>query len=436
MTRAARPPGTLSEWLAHIECVHPRTIEMGLERVAMVRNALGLKPTFPILTVGGTNGKGSACAMLEAILDHAGYRVGCYTSPHLLRYNERVRIARTEALDEDLARALAAVDAARGEIALTYFEFSTLAAVWLFVEKGIEAAVLEVGLGGRLDAVNAFDADCALVMTVDMDHMDYLGATREDIGREKAGILRPGRAAICADENPPRALLDHARDIGADLLLIGRDFGFEAEPRQWRYWGPREFDEARPAPRVRHGLPHPALRGDYQLANAAACLAALDTLHERLPVTAGDIRTGLLTAENPGRFQALPGRPIVVLDVAHNPAAARALARNLARMPRAARTFAVFAMLKDKDIAGVVNEVKAHIDEWLVSGIEDARGADASFIREVLARAGVLENVSIHESVEAAHASAREKAGQDDRIVVFGSFHTVAAVMAGHGETH
>ena len=246
-------PATLDDWLAHIERVHPRTIEMGLERVAKVRRALGVEPHFPIFIVGGTNGKGSACAMLEAILGEAGYRVGCYTSPHLLRYNERVRIGRREASDADLVRALAAVDAARGDTPLTYFEFSTLAAVWLFVEKRVEAGVLEVGLGGRLDAVNAFDADCALVMSVDLDHMDYLGPTREDIGREKAGILRPGRPAICADREPPLSLLEHAAAIGAKLLRIDRDFGYEATREQWRYWGPRG---------ERHGLPHPALRGD------------------------------------------------------------------------------------------------------------------------------------------------------------------------------
>lgn len=433
MTRGAALPATLPEWLAHIERVHPRTIEMGLDRVDAVRDALPLKPGFPIFTVAGTNGKGSACAMLEAILDHAGFRVGCYTSPHLLRYNERVRIGRTEASDAELSRALAAVEAARGEIALTYFEFSTLAAMWLFAQQGVEVAVLEVGLGGRLDAVNAFDADCALVMTIDLDHMDYLGETREDIGREKAGVLRAGRPAICADEDPPRSLLDHAREVGAGLLLIGRDFGFEAAPRQWRYWGPRG---------ARHGLPHPALRGDYQIGNAAACLAALDALHHRVPVSAADIRTGLLTVENPGRFQVLPGRPTVILDVAHNPAAARALAKNLARMPRVGRTFAVFAMLKDKNIEGVIAEVKAHVDEWLVGGIDAPRGADAAHIADQLARAGVLDHVSVHTSVETAYARAWEKAGQNDRIAVFGSFHTVAAVMTEvqtlrrHGETH
>jgi dihydrofolate synthase/folylpolyglutamate synthase len=412
---------TLDDWLEHIERVHPRTIEMGLARVAVVRKALRLDPSFPIFTVGGTNGKGSACALLEAILGHAGYRVGCYTSPHLLRYNERVRILGREASDAELIEALGAVEAARGEVQLTYFEFSTLAAVWLFQQHRVEAGVLEVGLGGRLDAVNVFDGDCALLMSIDLDHRDYLGNTREDIGREKAGIMRPARPAVCADADPPHTVFECARAVGAQLLLIGRDFGFEAAPHQWRYWGPQG---------ERHGLPHPALRGDYQIANAAACLAALDALRVRVPVSAADIRTGLLTVENPGRFQVLPGRPTVILDVAHNPAAAAALARSLARMPAAGRTYAVFAMLHDKDIGGVIAAVKPQVDEWLVSGIEGPRGTDAAFMRQELARAGVSERVFACESVAAAYLQACDMAAQNDRIVVFGSFHTVAAVLA------
>jgi dihydrofolate synthase / folylpolyglutamate synthase len=412
---------TLDDWLAHIERVHPRTIEMGLERVAAVRRALNLDPGCPFITVGGTNGKGSACALLEAILSDAGYRVGCYTSPHLLRYNERVRLLRTEASDAQLVEALQAVETARGDLQLTYFEFSTLAAVWLFQQQHVDVAILEVGLGGRLDAVNVFDADCAVIMSIDLDHLDYLGETREDIGREKAGILRSGRPAICADAHPPLTLIEHAEKLDAKLLLIGRDFGFDAAPQQWRYWGPRG---------ERHGLPHPALRGNYQISNAAACLAALDTLHERLPVSAGNVRTGLLTVENPGRFQVLPGRPLVILDVAHNPAAAAALAQNLSRMPRTGRTFAVFAMLRDKDIGGVIAAMKPHVDVWLVGSIEDARGADSLFMQQELARAGVLEPVSTFGSVAAAYLQACDMAGQNDRIVVFGSFHTVAAVLA------
>lgn len=423
MSQVVRPDlaATLPQWLAYIERVHPKSIDMGLARVAAVRDAMKLEATFPMITVGGTNGKGSACAMLEAIFHEAGYRVGCYTSPHLIRYNERVRVAREEASDADLVRALAAVQAVRGEIALTYFEFSTLAAMWLFAKTAVDVAVLEVGLGGRLDAVNAFDADCALVMSVALDHMDYLGDTREAIGAEKAGIFRSSCPAICADRDPPHSLLHHAAATGARLLVIGRDFDGEADPRQWRYWGPRG---------ERHGLPHPGLRGDYQVSNAAAALAALDELRERVPVTANDIRTGLLTAENPGRFEVLPGRPTVILDVAHNPAAATALARNLARMPRGGRTFAVFAMLRDKDVRGVVDAVTPRIDEWLVSGIDEPRGADAAFLRDALERSGISNHVSACATIADAYRTACDRASQDDRIVVFGSFHTVAAVMA------
>jgi dihydrofolate synthase/folylpolyglutamate synthase len=306
-------------------------------------------------------------------------------------------------------------------VPLTYFEFGTLAAMWLFVRERVDAAVLEVGLGGRLDAVNVFDPDCALVISVDLDHMEYLGDTREKIGFEKAGIYRAGRPAICADPDPPRSLIEHARAIGARLLLLGADFGYTAERTQWRYRGPGG---------ERHGLPHPALRGGYQLANAAACIAALDTLRGRLPVGVNDIRAGLLKAENPGRFQVLPGRPAVILDVAHNPHAARALADNLGAMGPHRRTLAVFAMLKDKDIAGVVDAVKARIDHWLIAGLEGARGADAALLQRRLAEAGVAAPVSVHPSVAAAYAQACEWAGENDRILVFGSFHTVAAAIA------
>jgi dihydrofolate synthase/folylpolyglutamate synthase len=420
MSVAAPAGAALSDWLEYIERVHPSAIEMGLGRVSAVKQALGLEPRFPVLTVGGTNGKGSACAMLEAILDHARFRVGCYTSPHLLRYNERVRIGRSEAPDEALVEALRAVEAGRGHVPLTYFEFSTLAAMWLFARERLDVAVLEVGLGGRLDAVNAFDADCSLVMSIDLDHMDYLGDTREAIGFEKAGIFRAGRPAICADRHPPSSVIDEARARGADLLLIGRDFGFDAEPRQWRYWG-RHGE--------RYGLPHPALRGAFQIANAAAVLTALDTLRDKLPVSADDIRTGLLTADNPGRYQVLPGQPAVILDVAHNPAAARALAHNLSQMPAHGKTFAVFSMLRDKDIGGVADAVRDHIDEWLVAPSMGARGADAAHLSRELARAHVTDDVYLCGDIAEAYARACDQAAQNDRIVVFGSFYTVAAVM-------
>ena len=413
-------PRSLAEWLAYIERVHPKEVELGLERVHLVKRALGLNPKFPVITVGGTNGKGSVCALLEAVLHQAGYRAGCYTSPHLLRFNERVRIGKQEASDADLARAFAAVDAARGEIRLTYFEFGTLAAVWLFVERAADAGVLEVGLGGRLDAVNAFDPDCAVVVSVDLDHMDYLGVDREAIGFEKAGIFRGQRPAVCADFAPPASLKRHAADIGARLYTIGADFGYTRQGHGWQYWGPRG----------KHGaLPYPALRGAAQLANASAAVTALETLRDRLPVAANDLRSGLLLAEIPGRFQVLPGRPAVILDVAHNPHAARELAVNLRGLKSAGRTLAVFSMLRDKDIAGVIEAVKQQVDHWFIAGIAAPRGAGVQLLEEQLAAAGVGEAVTRFESVSAAYAQACDSAAENDRILVFGSFYTVAVIM-------
>jgi len=412
-------PRTLQQWLEYIERQHPQTIALGLERVEQVRQALGLKPAFPVITVGGTNGKGSVCAMLEAILHQAGYRVGCYTSPHLLRYNERVRIARSEACDVDLARGFAAVERARGDVPLTYFEYATLASVWLFNEGLVEVAVLEVGLGGRLDAVNAFDADCAVVTTVDIDHVDFLGADRESIGREKAGIFRAGRPAVCADARPPASLTQHAAESGVSLLLIGRDFGATPKVGQWQYWGPAGR---------RNALPHPALRGPCQLANAAAAITALECMRERLPVAVNDIRVGLLQVENPGRFQVLPGLPAMILDVAHNPQAARALAAGLAAMGGKGRTLAVFAMLKDKDIAGVVAAVKTQVAHWFIASLGGPRGASVTELGPVFA-AAFIGAVTRCADVAAAYAQACDIATENDRIVVFGSFYTVAAVM-------
>jgi dihydrofolate synthase/folylpolyglutamate synthase len=412
-------PQTLEQWLEYIERLHPQAIALGLDRVRDVRRALGLRPAFPIITVGGTNGKGSVCAMLDAILHCAGYRTGCYTSPHLIRYNERVRVERAEAADDEIARAFAAVERARGATQLTYFEFGTLAAVWLFAQRRVDIAVLEVGLGGRLDAVNAFDADCAVVTTVDIDHVDFLGGDREAIGREKAGIFRAGRPAVCADASPPDSLTRHAAEIGARLLAIGRDFGATPQGRHWQYWGPGG---------KRNALPYPVLRGSGQLANAAAAIAALECMRERSPVAVNDIRAGLLQAENPGRFQVLPGRPAVILDVAHNPQAARALAASLAAMGGGGRTFAVFAMLKDKDIGGVIDAMKARIAHWYIAGLDGARGASIAQLQQCFAAAPTAA-VTACEDVAAAYMQACDIAAENDRIVVFGSFFTVAAVV-------
>jgi dihydrofolate synthase/folylpolyglutamate synthase len=405
---------SLADWLGHIERQHPKAIALGLERV---REVLGiLKPALgcPVITVGGTNGKGSTCAMLEAILRAGGYRTGLYTSPHLLRYNERVRIAGVEATDEALVASFEAVEAARGGVPLTYFEYGTLGALWLFARERLDALVLEVGLGGRLDAVNAVDPDCAVLTSVGIDHVDFLGDTREAIGREKAGIFRAGRPAVVADPDPPASVL--ATD--ARLLRIGRDFGYVNRGTQWTWWGPSGR---------RSGLAHPALRGTIQLRNASAALAALDCLRERIPVAAQDVRRGLAEVTVPGRFQVLPGRPQVILDVAHNPEAAAVLAENLGAGGFAPETIAVLGMLKDKDVAGVVRAVAPRFTRWHLATLPGPRGASAAELAAALAAENVRAPRSEHPSVAAALAAAKSEAAENDKIVVFGSFLTVAS---------
>jgi dihydrofolate synthase/folylpolyglutamate synthase len=410
----------LAGWLEFIEHQHPQSIALGLDRVREVLERLDLPPLPPAITVGGTNGKGSTCAMLEAILGAAGYRVGCYASPHLLRYNERVRICGREAGDAALCDAFAAVDQARGAILLTYFEFGTLAALWLFARERLDALVLEVGLGGRLDAVNVVDAECAVITSVDIDHVDYLGGTREAIGREKAGILRAGRAAVLADAEPPQSLLEEAQRIGARLLRIGVDFGWKSAPKQWSYWGPGGS---------RHGLAWPALRGAMQLSNASAAIAALDELRALLPVAAQHLRRGLAEVSLPGRFQALPGRPAVFLDVAHNPQAARVLAANLLASGNAPRVHAVFGMLRDKDAAGVVGALAAQVTDWHLATLPGARGRSAAELAGVVKQTAPRAKVATYATPAQAFAAARSLAAENDKIIVFGSFLTVAEVL-------
>ncbi len=414
---------TLSDWLAYLETLHPKAIALGLDRVRQVYDRLAISIACPVVTVGGTNGKGSTCALLERSLLAAGYRTALYTSPHLLRYNERVRIGGVDASDAVLCDAFVAVESARGSTPLTYFEFGTLAALWLFARAAVDAVILEVGLGGRLDAVNIIDADVAIVTTIAIDHVDYLGATREAIGREKAGIFRAGRVAICADPHPPQSLLEHATAVGAKLLRIGRDYGFVDQGGQWEYWN----DGQR-----RSGLPHPALRGAYQLANAAAVLTALDALRGRLPVSMNAVREALVSVELRGRFQVLPGRPVTVLDVAHNPQAASALADTLGAMGFHPATIAVFAIMSDKDIDGVIAAMKSRIDRWFVATLPPPRGATAQDLRQRLLAAGIgATTVETFEGPDIAYDAARRAAVETDRIVVFGSFHTVAAALSG-----
>jgi dihydrofolate synthase/folylpolyglutamate synthase len=416
-------PPTLADWLARLERLHPKGIDLGLDRVRAVADRLALRLDVPAIIVGGTNGKGSTCAMLDSILRAGGYRTALYTSPHLLDFNERARIDGDSVADAALIEQFEAVEAARGEVSLTYFEFTTLAILRLFAAARLDVAVLEIGLGGRLDAVNLIDADVSIVTSVDLDHMEYLGPTREAIGFEKAHIYRPGRPAICSDPQPPQSLLDHARVIGADLWRFGSDFNYQGDRQQWAYGGRQ---------RRRSGLPYPALRGANQLLNASGVLAALEALEDRLPVSQQAVRQGLLTVELPARFQVLPGRPTTILDVAHNPQAAAVLADNLDNMGFYPVTHAVFGMLRDKDIGAVVAKLGTRVDQWHIGSTAGPRGSSAAETAAIVRRAlggPAQPTITEHDCIVDAYACARERAGADDRILAFGSFLTVADVM-------
>lgn len=422
-------PDSLAGWLSLLEQRHGQRIALGLDRVAAVRGRMAAASDAVVITVGGTNGKGSCCAMLEAILLAAGYRVGCYTSPHLLRYNERVRIDGRDASDAQLVAGFEAVEAARGQTQLTYFEHGTLAAWHVFAGAQLDVIILEVGLGGRLDAVNVFDSDCTLVTSVAMDHMEYLGDTREAIGREKAGIFRSGCPAVCGDPQPPATLVEHAQAIGAELWLSGRDFGFGGDRQQWGYWRYTE-PPSQGSLVKRGGLAYPALRGANQLLNASAVITVLECLRARIPVSMQHVRQGLMLVEVPGRFQVLPGRPSIVLDVAHNPQAAGVLADNLGNMGFFPETWAVFGMLGDKDAAAVAALMAGRVDHWLLADLPGPRGLGAEALEPAVRAAGSKGDIRCFASPAEAFAAAQKEAAEGDRIVVFGSFLTVADVLA------
>jgi dihydrofolate synthase/folylpolyglutamate synthase len=405
---------TLAQWLEFIERQHPKTIALGLDRASAVWQRMRVRIGCPVITVAGTNGKGSTCAMLESILRAGGYRTGLYTSPHLVRYNERVRIGGEEADDQLLAASFEAVEAARGDTPLTYFEYGTLGALWAFAQENVESLVLEVGLGGRLDAVNIIDADCAVLTSVGIDHVDYLGPDRESIGREKAGIFRAGRPAVIAEPDLPSTV---AAAPGVHYR-IGRDFGYVDQQSQWSYWGPSSSTSGK-----RGGLAHPALRGAVQLRNASAAMCALETLRDRLPLGMQDIRRGLAEVDLPGRFQVLPGKPQVILDVAHNPQAAQTLANNLASSGFAPETIAVCGMLRDKDIGGVLRTLAPRITRWHLASLQGPRAASAQELAQFVAG-------ECFASPADAFAAALGRAGENDKIVVFGSFLTVGEVLA------
>ena len=411
---------TLQEWLSWQEQLYPDVIDLGLHRVQALLKSLELEhPAFPILTVGGTNGKGSSVSVAEAMLRAAGHKVGAYVSPHLLRYNERVRVDGVDVSDAEFCESFQRIDAARGDLRVTYFEFGTLAAIDILVRRGVSAAVLEVGLGGRLDAVNALDADVALVASVGLDHQEWLGPDRESIGREKAGIFRAGRPAICGDRQPPRSLREYAKTLGAELQTLGQDFDCSVQGDSWTWRG--QYDELK-------GLPAPALPGHIQYDNAASVIAALRS-SPRLQVPDKAIRQGLRDASIPARFQRLAGPVETVFDVGHNPDAARVLSENLLAFPVTGRSFAVLGMFKDKAVEEVVHALAGRFDRWYLGGLEGPRGQTAASlaarVRSALPDAELNESASIGASYAAAMSDARP----GDRVVVFGSFQTVGAIL-------
>jgi dihydrofolate synthase/folylpolyglutamate synthase len=410
---------------------------MGLERVRTVADRMGLTMPCPVITVAGTNGKGSTVAMFESILRAAGYRTGVYTSPHLVHFEERMRMDGEAASAAQFVPGLEAVELARAPggdveaVSLTYFEFTTLAVLWVLARSGLDVVILEVGLGGRLDAVNIVDPDCAVITSIDLDHMELLGPDREAIGREKAGIMRAGRPVVVSDPVPPATVLAHAAALGADLWRAGVDFVVEGDKQQWGWSG---------RGRRYSGLAYPALRGANQLVNAAGVLAALSALRAVLPVTAQAVRSGLATVELPGRFQIVPGQPALVLDVAHNGHAAAALAANLDAMGYFPATHAVFGAMADKELASIWARMHPLVDHWYFTDLPTPRAATGAALQsqwqvhqESAAGTGPARAVTRTSKAcsdpASALSAALAAADPADRIVVFGSFYTVGGVL-------
>jgi dihydrofolate synthase / folylpolyglutamate synthase len=415
-------PQTLEDWLVHCSRMHPKSMDLSLERTVDVARRLGIHFEVPVITVAGTNGKGSTCAMLESIARHAGYRVGLYQKPELVHFTERCRVNGEPVAAEELAVHFAAVEAARGDTTLTQFEFSTLAIARLLSMAELDLVILEVGLGGRYDSVNAFDTDCAVITSIDLDHMEWLGPDRESIGLEKAQIMRPGKPAIVSDPMPPKSVVAHAEAIGADLWLVGRDFNHSGDRQQWAWSG---------RGRRYHGMSYPGLRGANQLINAAGAIAALIAIRDRLPINAQAVRTGLALVELPGRFQIVPGQPALVLDVAHNPQAVAALALNLDAMGFFPRTHAVFGAMRDKDIPGLLGRIAPLVDVWHCCALPTERAARPEELAEQVLAASGTRAIEVHQHATPAAAlhAAAATADPADRIIVFGSFYTVGGVL-------
>ncbi len=419
----------LADWLAHCAAMHPKTMDLSLERTVQVARALGIRFEVPVITVAGTNGKGSTCAMLESMLRHAGYRTGLYRKPELVHFTERCKINGHPVQEATLLPHFEAVERARGDTTLTQFEFTTLAIARCLAMAEVDVVILEVGLGGRYDSVNAFDADCAVITSIDLDHMQWLGPDRESIGLEKAQIMRPGRPCIVSDPLPPASVVKHGESIGADLWLVGRDFSHQGDRQQWSWSGHHGAIK-----RKYSGMAYPALRGANQLVNASGAIAALIALKDRLPINAQAVRTGLALVELPGRFQIVPGQPTLVLDVAHNPQSVAALAANLDAMGFYPRTHAVFGAMADKDIPGLLAKIAALVDAWQLCALPNPRSATAEELAAMVTaaaqgRIGGAPAIAQHADPAAALAAAVAAADPADRIVVFGSFYTVGGVL-------
>jgi dihydrofolate synthase/folylpolyglutamate synthase len=422
-------PHTLEAWLQRCEALHPKEIDLTLERVRAVAQHLALRFQVPVFMVAGTNGKGSTCAMLESIGLSAGYRVGLYSKPHLVHFEERCRVNGQSVEAAALLPHFEAVEAARVAVGvcLTYFEFTTLAIARLLSMEPLDMVVLEVGLGGRLDAVNVFEPSCALITSIDVDHVEFLGPDRESIGREKAGIMRAGVPVVVSDPMPPRSVAEHAEGLGAQLWQLGRDFSFSGDKQQWSWQGRQQRF---------HGLAYPALRGANQLLNAAGVLAAFEALREVLPISAQAVRQGLAQVQLPGRFQIVPGQPTLVLDVAHNPHSVAALVQNLEAMSYHRRTHAVMGAMQDKDLADLLRRMAPLVDVWHFTDLPTLRAAKAqdlcALYRELRLSPAGPEDARLHAHASPPEALVAAVAGADpaDRIVVFGSFYTVGGVLA------
>lgn len=413
---------SLQQWLDYIESLHPEEIELGLDRVEQVLQNLGLSFTRThFITIAGTNGKGSTLAYLESIYLAAGYHVGSYTSPHLVRYNERVRLDGVDTGDDVLCQAFAEVESARDDVQLTYFEFGTLVALVIFCWRAPDIVLLETGLGGRLDAVNVIDAEVAIVTSVSLDHTEWLGDSREKIGREKAGIFRDGRPAICSDPSPPKSIYAVADEVGASLYCLGNEFSYEQHDDNWQWQGSKW--------KLGH-LPIPGLAGEHQLLNASAALAAIELLNPVLPVGSEAVKQGLRNPRLLGRIEVIGSRPQLLLDVSHNPQAVGVLAHYLETHAIKGKTRAILGMMRDKDIGQSLAALKTLVDHWYLIDLPGPRGASSARLDEELQRLDIHVPVVQFTNASAALHMAQQQASPDDRIVVFGSFVTVGAIMA------